>query len=47
MATSELAARVQAAVIAAMKAKDKDRLGILRQMQAAIKELQSQGYKLP
>ncbi len=40
MATSELAARVQAAVVAAMKAKDKDRLGILRQMQAAIKQVE-------
>ena len=40
MATSELAARLQAAVIAAMKAKDKDRLGVLRQMQAAIKQIE-------
>lgn len=40
MATSELAGRLQAAVIAAMKAKDKDRLGVLRQMQAAIKQVE-------
>lgn len=40
MATSELAARLQAAVIAAMKAKDKDRLGVLRMMQAAIKQVE-------
>jgi len=40
MATSELAARLQAAVIAAMKAKDKDRLGVLRQMQAALKQVE-------
>ena len=40
MATCELAARLQAAVIAAMKAKEKDRLGVLRQMQAAIKQVE-------
>jgi len=40
MATSQLAARLQAAVIAAMKAKDKDRLGVLRQMQAALKQIE-------
>ncbi|MBM4131200.1 GatB/YqeY domain-containing protein [bacterium] len=40
MATSELAGRLQAAVIAAMKAKDKDRLGVLRMMQAAIKQVE-------
>lgn len=40
MATCELAARLQAVVIAAMKAKDKDRLGVLRQMQAAIKQIE-------
>lgn len=40
MATSELAARLQADVVTAMKAKDKDRLGILRQMQAAIKQVE-------
>lgn len=40
MATSELAARLQAAVIAAMKAKEKDRLGVLRMMQAAIKQVE-------
>jgi uncharacterized protein YqeY len=40
MATSELAARLQAVVIAAMKAKEKERLGVLRQMQAAIKQIE-------
>ena len=40
MATSELAARLQADVITAMRAKDKDRLGILRQMQAALKQVE-------
>ncbi len=40
MATCELAARLQADVITAMKTKDKDRLGILRQMQAAIKQVE-------
>jgi hypothetical protein len=40
MATSELAARLQAAVITAMKARDKDRLGVLRMMQAAIKQVE-------
>jgi hypothetical protein len=40
MATCELAARLQAAVIAAMKAKEKERLGVLRQMQAAIKQIE-------
>lgn len=40
MATSELAARLQAAVIAAMKAKEKDRLGVLRMMQSAIKQVE-------
>ena len=36
---SATAARLQADVIAAMKAKDKERLGVLRQMQAAIKQV--------
>lgn len=40
MATCELGARLQAVVIAAMKAKEKDRLGVLRQMQAAIKQIE-------
>lgn len=40
MATCELAARLQAAVVAAMKAKDKERLGVLRMMQAAIKQVE-------
>lgn len=40
MAKSELAARLQAAVIAAMKARDKDRLGVLRMMQAAVKQIE-------
>lgn len=45
MATCELAARLQAEVIAAMKAKDKDRLGVLRQMQAAIKQVEVDSRK--
>lgn len=40
MATCELGARLQAEVVAAMKAKAKDRLGVLRQMQAAIKQVE-------
>lgn len=45
MATCELAARLQAEVIAAMKAKAKDRLGVLRQMQAAIKQVEVDSRK--
>ena len=40
MAKSELAANLQSEVIAAMKAKDKDRLGVLRMMQAAVKQVE-------
>ncbi|HOX25075.1 MAG TPA: GatB/YqeY domain-containing protein [Candidatus Krumholzibacteria bacterium] len=37
---SQIAARLKADVIAAMKAKDKERLGVLRQVQAAIKQVE-------
>ena len=40
MATSEVAAKIQQEVIAAMKAKDKGRLGVLRMVQAAVKQVQ-------
>lgn len=40
MAKSELGARLQGDVIAAMKAKEKDRLGVLRMLQAAIKQVE-------
>jgi len=40
MGKSETAARLQADVIVAMKAKDKDRLGVLRMMQAAVKQVE-------
>ena len=38
MAQSETAARLQADIITAMKARDKERLGVLRMMQAALKD---------
>lgn len=38
--SSEIAARLKTDVITAMKAKDKDRLGVLRQVQAAIKRVE-------
>ena len=38
MARSETAARLQADIITAMKARDKERLGVLRMMQAALKD---------
>ncbi len=38
--SSAIAARLQADVIVAMKAKDKDRLGVLRQLQAALKQVE-------
>jgi uncharacterized protein YqeY len=38
--SSEIASRLQADVVAAMKAKDKERLGVLRQLQAAIKQVE-------
>ncbi len=40
MAKSEIAARLQSEVIAAMKAKDKQRLGVLRMLQAAVKQVE-------
>ncbi len=40
MPASELAARLQQDVIAAMKAKDKARLGVLRMLQAAVKQVE-------
>ena len=40
MGKSETAARLQSDVITAMKAKDKDRLKVLRMMQAALKQVE-------
>jgi uncharacterized protein YqeY len=40
MAKSELAARLQSEVVAAMKAKNKERLGVLRMLQAAVKQVE-------
>ncbi len=40
MAKSEIAAKLQQDVIVAMKAKDKDRLGVLRMLQAALKQVE-------
>ena len=40
MAKSEIATRLQSDVITAMKAKDKDRLGVLRMLQAALKQIE-------
>lgn len=40
MAKSEIAARLKTEVIAAMKAKDKARLGVLRMLQAAVKQVE-------
>ena len=40
MAQSEIAVRLKNEVIAAMKAKDKDRLGVLRMLQAAVKQVE-------
>jgi len=40
MAKSEIAARLQQDVITAMKAKDKGRLGVLRMLQAALKQVE-------
>ncbi len=40
MAVSELAARIKGEVIIAMKAKDKERLGVLRMLQAAVKQVE-------
>lgn len=43
MASGETASRLQAAVIAAMKARDKERLGILRMLQSQIKQAEIDG----
>jgi uncharacterized protein YqeY len=40
MAKSEIAAKLQQEVIAAMKARDKSRLGVLRMMQAGVKQIE-------
>jgi len=40
MAVNELQGRIKTEVIAAMKAKDKERLGVLRMLQAAIKQVE-------
>ncbi len=40
MAASELAGRLKSEVITAMKAKDKGRLGVLRMLQAAVKQVE-------
>ncbi len=40
MASSEIAAKIQQEVIAAMKARDKSRLGVLRMLQAAVKQVE-------
>jgi len=40
MATSEIAARLKSETVTAMKAKDKDRLGVLRMMQSAVKQVE-------
>ncbi len=40
MAASELADRLKSEVITAMKAKDKERLGVLRMLQAAVKQVE-------
>lgn len=40
MGKSETAARLQSEVVAAMKAKDRDRLGVLRMLQAALKQVE-------
>lgn len=40
MAQSEIANRLKSEVIAAMKAKDKGRLGVLRMLQAAVKQVE-------
>ncbi len=40
MASGEIAGRLQAATVAAMKAKDRDRLTVLRMLQAAVKQVE-------
>jgi uncharacterized protein YqeY len=43
MAKGEIASKVQQATIAAMKARSKERLGVLRMLQAAIKQAEVDG----
>lgn len=40
VAKCELAVRLQSDIVTAMKAKDKDRLGVLRMVQAAVKQVE-------
>jgi uncharacterized protein YqeY len=40
MATGDTAARLQQAIVTAMKARDKERLGVLRMLQAAVKQVE-------
>ncbi len=40
MASSEIAARLKSEIIVSMKAKNKERLGVLRMMQAAVKQVE-------
>ncbi len=40
MASSEIAARLKSEIIVSMKSRDKDRLGVLRMMQAAVKQVE-------
>ena len=40
MAKSEIAAKLQTEVITAMKARNKERLGVLRMLQAAVKQVE-------
>ena len=40
MAQSEVAAKLKSDIVTAMKAKDKERLGVLRMMQAAVKQVE-------
>ncbi|MFO7653829.1 MAG: GatB/YqeY domain-containing protein [Candidatus Krumholzibacteriia bacterium] len=43
MARSETAVRLQGAVVSAMKARDRERLGVLRMLQAAVKQKEVDG----
>ncbi len=45
MAKSELAAKLQTEVIIAMKARNKERLGVLRMLQAAVKQVEVDSRK--
>ncbi|MCB1184691.1 GatB/YqeY domain-containing protein [bacterium] len=40
MAKSEIASRIQSEVVVAMKAKNKERLGVLRMLQSALKQVE-------